>query len=81
MGNNPIIHNDPLYKEFSTKLLSTDDFLGSVGVHEGTHASDPKSNGAINRQIPSSEREKQPRENQDNYLESITIGKALSLTF
>lgn len=71
----------PGYKEFGTKLLNADDFLGSVGVHEGTHATDSKSNSALSPQSPSSEREKLPRTNQDNYLQTVELGKALSLLY
>lgn len=71
----------PGNKAYSTKLLTADDFLGSIGVHEGTHSIDPKSNAVLNPTATELQRERQPRKNQDNYLDIMTISKIIPFIF
>ena len=63
---------------YGTKLLTMDDVIGSVATHEGTHAIDPASNSALNKNSTYEDREAKPRENQSQYLNLRIIANAIS---
>jgi len=84
-GNGAISPEDakiaPGNKEYELAQVTSDDILGSVGVHEGTHATDPGSNASVSPRATYDERESKPRANQDTYLDDIILQKFLPLIF
>jgi RHS repeat-associated protein len=58
-------------KSYDAKLLSTDDIIGSIGVHEGTHPTDKGSNPINSPKSTYFEREEKPNANQKQHLDSL----------
>ncbi|MBN9386218.1 MAG: hypothetical protein J0H74_36000 [Chitinophagaceae bacterium] len=71
----------PENKDYEIAQVTSDDILGSVGVHEGTHATDVGSNAAASPRATYEERESKPRANQDTYLDDVILQKFLPLIF
>lgn len=57
-------------KSYEARLLTTDDIIGSVGVHEGTHPTDKGSNPVNSPKSTYSEREEKPNANQKQHLDA-----------
>jgi RHS repeat-associated protein len=62
-------------KSYNASQLTTDDIVGSVGVHEGTHPTDKGSNKGSAPKSTYDQREIKPNANQQQHLESIISKK------
>ena len=58
-------------KFYDNKGLGLEDRIGSVGVHEGYHATDPKSNPLLSPKSSTEELEKKPYQEQQNFLDDV----------
>ena len=66
-------------KKYANSLVTTNDMIGSEGVHEGTHITDPGSNNVGGGTKTLNEREVQPNLNQQKHLDEIIKHKHIRL--
>jgi hypothetical protein len=62
-------------------LVSKDDIVGSVGVHEGTHATDRMSNSILTPLATYNRHERDPRANQETYVNELIFQKIIPKLF
>jgi RHS repeat-associated protein len=62
-------------KSYKASQVTTDDIVGSVGVHEGTHPTDKGSNRGASPKSTYEQREVKPNANQQKHLESVISKK------
>jgi RHS repeat-associated protein len=62
-------------KDVPANQVTTDDVVGSEGVHEGTHVTDKGSNPIDSPKSTSEQREAKPNENQGKHIEQVIKDK------
>jgi RHS repeat-associated protein len=70
---------DNSFKKYPNSLLTTNDMIGSEGVHEGTHVTDKGSSNKEPGNGTHEQREKKPVDNQINHLDEIIKNKHIRL--
>ena len=62
-------------KDVPSNQVTTDDVIGSEGVHEGTHITDKNSNNNDGGSRTSEQKEQKPNENQGKHIEAVIKNK------
>ncbi len=68
-------------QKYELALVSKDDMLGSVGVHEGTHATDRMSNSNLTPLATYDRHERDPRANQEAYVNERIFSELSALIY